>query len=367
MYLKNRKNSVRLSAEPLFFNQVFCETIWGGQQLRTNFNKSVPDNRQIGESWEISGFGNSQTVISNGSLQGQTLGAIFAKYPKELIGESAQNLPFFPLLVKFIDAHDALSVQVHPDDRNAQTLFGEQFGKTECWYIAKAGVHATLGIGFTKNILHDELRKAITTGTLEELLHIFPVNVGEVYFIPAGTVHTIMGDVVIYEVQQSSNTTLRMYDWQRIDASGKPRPLHIEDAVAVADLSGNKNYRIEPLEIHDAVKSTRRIRIACPYFAIEEYRCEKDILLPLERHHSCRILSIVEGTADLVWKNGKNILYKGSTVLIPAILDDVSIVGRDACTCLSTFIPDMQREIIEPLIRYGFTTRQISGLGDVFN
>jgi mannose-6-phosphate isomerase len=358
---------VHLPAEPLFFNAIFYETIWGGQRLKTHFNKSIPCDKKIGESWELAGFGEHQTTVAHGPLAGQSLGTIFTAYSQELMGEIANDLPTFPLLVKFIDAHDALSVQVHPNDRNARLRFGEPFGKTECWYIAHAGPNAALGIGFTKNISRGELRDAIATGAIERFLHIFPVTVGEVYFIPAGTVHAIMGDVVIYEIQQSSNTTLRMYDWQRTDATGKPRTLHIEDAVAVADLSGDKNYRITPVEVPNSDKSTRWVRVASPYFAMEEYRCTAGTSTPMQPRRSCQILSCMSGSVDLHYESGITTLYKGSTALLPAILRNSFIVGREPCICLSTFLPALHQEVVEPLNHYGVTSEQIAGLGDVFH
>jgi mannose-6-phosphate isomerase len=359
---KKRKGEVTIQAVPLFFHPQLKEKIWGGERLGTHFGKAIAPGSTIGESWELSAITNSGTVVATGSYAGTSLEALYTADPEALVGSIASRVYQFPLLIKFIDAHDRLSVQVHPDDTFARERFGEPFGKTECWYIADAGKTGSLAIGFKRSVTRDDLRSALTGGAIEDLLNIVKVSTGEVYFIPARTVHAILEDVVVYEVQQSSDTTLRLYDWMRTDTSGKLRPLHIDDAVAVTDLAVRESYRIEPLTIHNE-GYRHSVRVACNYFALEEFVAEKSVSIDLEPRTSCRILTFLADGAELKWGGGAGSVNNGNTVLLPAAMGAVTVHAPAGCRFLMTTIPDLQTEIVSPLEEARFNLEQIARLG----
>jgi mannose-6-phosphate isomerase len=360
--LKKKKPDLNLSAEPLFFHPHYEEKIWGGRKLSSLFGRVLPSEKTIGESWELSAIGGASTTIAKGDLAGMPLDQLYRQASEPLNGPVAAGGTAFPLLVKFIDAHERLSVQVHPDDRLARELFGEPFGKTECWYVADAGTYGALAVGLKKEVTEDELRVAAKSGAIEQLLNIVPVKNGEVYFIPATTIHAILGDVVIYEVQQSSDTTLRLYDWKRTDASGLPRPLHLDDAVRVADRSSRQSYLIDPLAL-PAEGYVHNIRIACSHFALEEFIVpDGGGTVRIAPRASCRILTILDGDLRLDWESGATPVKKGETVVLPAILGEVSVTGSEACCFLMTTVPDLQREIVGQLEEARYTPPRIRQL-----
>jgi len=358
---------VRIPCEPLFFSPRLIQTIWGGDLLRTLFNKATTADVPIGESWEISGLEPEPSTISAGPLAGQTIDTIYKKHAAELVGRQHHAAATFPLLVKFIDAKEPLSVQVHPNDEQAHTLFSQPYGKTECWYIVHAGRNARICAGFKHTITPEELRESVATGTIEDHLDTFPVTTGEVYFIPAGKVHAILGDVLIYEVQQSSNTTLRLYDWQRTDATGTPRTLHIDDAIAVATVERKNNGPTTKVLLDDTTIFSRSLRVACPYFAMEEYRWKQSAEIGLSTYDSCRIVTMIEGEGTLFWNGGEAVLKKGATSLLPASLSRCAINAVEGSVCLQCFIPDMESDIIAPLQHAGLQKSDIAALGGMRN
>ena len=348
--------------EPLFFRPHLKNKIWGGERLRTMFGKDVASGSSVGESWELSAIENSPTTAAGGGFTGQPLDAIYSAAPAAIAGSMHAQFSVFPLLIKFIDAHDRLSVQVHPDDRFARERFGLPFGKTECWYIADTGKSGSIAVGFKENVSRSVLREAVASGRVEELLNIVPVKKGEVYFIPAGTVHSILSDVVVYEVQQSSDITLRLYDWMRVDGAGNPRPLHLDEAVAVADISGPKNYRIEPLT-YPSGEYRHSVRVACKYFAVEEFLLEQVKSVSLNPRSSFRVLTFMQGEGELLWDKGRHAVYKGNTLLLPATMGIVSVHTAAGCSFLMTTVPALQHEIVQPLLEARFTPQQIACLG----
>lgn len=350
-----------IPSEPLFFTPHYKEKIWGGRRLATLFDKHIPEGLTIGESWELSVVDGSVSTIDRGSLSGQSLGTLFNATPEMLVGKSAKQLPAFPLLIKFIDASGRLSVQVHPDELRAREVFGDQFGKTECWYIAQAGASGALALGLKKDVSKKDLRLAAENGTIEEILNCIKVKTGDVYFVPAGTVHAILDDVVIYEVQQNSDTTLRLYDWTRTDATGLARPLQIEQAVDAADRRSRESYRIESLRLSGGEYS-HYLRVVCSYFALEEFIAEKKVTIDLEQRRSCRIVTFLDGDARLGWNDGRCTIHKGETVLFPAVMGTVSVALSSGGRFLMTTVPDIQDEIIRPLEAARYSSTRIAQL-----
>ena len=214
---------------PLKFKPIYKKRIWGGQKLRVLFNKNIPPTEKIGESWELADLPDDKSVITNGELAGQTLAEVIQKYPKEITGDKNFSLPF-PLLIKFIDAEDILSVQVHPDEQTCRRL-GKGQPKTECWYIISAETGAVIYKGLKPGVNKQQFAEAIKTDTVAELLAKVPVEAGQCHLLPAGTAHSIGPGLLLAEIQTPSDTTYRVFDFNRVDDAGKPRPLHIEEAL----------------------------------------------------------------------------------------------------------------------------------------
>ena len=214
---------------PLKFRPIYKQRIWGGQKLREFFGKDIPPFEKIGESWELADLPNGKSVIANGKLAGQTLNSVIEKYPKEITGNENFCGPF-PLLIKLLDAEDILSVQVHPDEQTCRRM-GTGEPKTECWYIISAAKGAFIYKGLKKDVGKEQFAEAIKKGNVAELLKKVPVKQGECHFLPAGTAHSIGAGLLIAEIQMPSDTTYRVFDWNRVDDTGKHRQLHIEQAL----------------------------------------------------------------------------------------------------------------------------------------
>jgi len=292
---------------PLKFKPIYKKRIWGGQKLRKFFNKDIPASEKIGESWELADLPNDKSVISNGTLAGQTLHSAIEKYPKEITGDKNFSLPF-PLLIKFIDAEDILSVQVHPDEQACRRL-GEGVPKTECWYIISAETGAVIYKGLKLGVTKQQFAEAIKTGTAAELLSEVPVKAGQCHFIPAGTAHSIGPGLLLAEIQTPSDTTYRVFDWNRVDETGKPRPLHIRQALESIhfDASGD-NLSV----------TTRGRLVDCEYFKIDKGQQDKSSEL-LVSSGEMRVLIVLTGFGTILGTNEIPVEFKaGDCLLIPA-------------------------------------------------
>ena len=219
------------------------ERIWGGRKLAELFGKKLPANKRIGESWEIVDRPEAQSVVANGPLRSKTLHELWTQHRTEIFGD-IPDAPRFPLLIKLLDAEEKLSLQVHPPESIAAKLDGEP--KTECWYVAAADSGAELFIAFRKSITRDEFEKSLRGGSAAELVHPIPVKEGDAMFLPAGRFHGIGGGNVLVEIQQNSHTTYRVFDWNRLDESGKPRQLHVDQALECIDFNDVAPRLIEP-------------------------------------------------------------------------------------------------------------------------
>jgi mannose-6-phosphate isomerase len=292
-----------------------------------------------------------------------SLRRLAAEFPADLFGD-AGSPGGFPLLCKFIDARDRLSVQVHPDDVQARANGWGEFGKTECWYIIDAKEDARCIIGFRRNLTVEELRSAAESGTLPGELSEVPIKPGDVVFIPAGTVHAILEGTLMYEVQETSDTTLRLYDWARLDAAGKPRSLRVREACAVVDRSALRTRPIPPVVLAGNGFS-RNLRLACRYFAIEQYAFREASEAVMEARRSFRIVTVVRGGATLLYAGGRTELSLGETVLLPAILEETRIAGAAGADILVSWVPDLREEIVLPLRHRGVPEDAIRLLGGV--
>ncbi len=339
---------------PLTFEPVYKEKIWGGNRLAEVFNRELPGNK-IGESWELAAHPNGMSIVNNGHLKGTYLKDLIKRFPLQVFGKKNQELSKngFPLLIKFLDASGRLSVQVHPDDHYSGLAGGER-GKTEMWYIIDAEPGARLVYGVKPGVNRERFAGALQGGQLDDCLNQVEVQKGEVYFIPAGTVHAIMEGILIAEIQQNSDTTYRVYDWNRKGKDGNPRPLHIEQALEVTDFSQN-NKKESPLVVKKRSYLKEYLTI-CPYFLVELYELSGEISFHPDGERFY-ILVLLEGQGEIICNDFNLDLRPGMTVLLPAVLENVKIRGK--LQFLNTYIPPSRGKIQEILKREGFSGEEI--------
>jgi mannose-6-phosphate isomerase len=290
---------------PLKFRPILKQRIWGGQKLR-EFGKDVPTEKKIGESWELADLPEDKSVISNGELAGKILSWAIQNYPKEITGDENFTGPF-PLLIKFLDAQDILSVQVHPDEQTCERL-GKGEPKTECWYIIAAEPGAVIYKGLKKGVSKDTFAAAIQQGNVADLLTKVTVKAGECHFLPAGTAHSIGAGLLIAEIQTPSDTTYRVFDFNRVDDTGKPRQLHIEAAL--------ESIHFDASEDNLSVTTTGRL-VDCKYFKIDKGHQGQNCELLLSAG-KMKILIILAGLGTILPTEGNPVEFKaGDTILVP--------------------------------------------------
>lgn len=317
---------------PLQFKAVMKERIWGGRALE-RFGLELPDGA-IGEGWMISDHPNGITTVANGPLAGQGLDQIREAYGKEWFGSNgfSEKTGRFPLLIKLLDCNDDLSIQVHPNDHYKHLPAGE-LGKTEMWYVldAKPGAHIIYGL--KKSIDRAALEQAIANGSITDAMNIVPVEAGDAFYIPAGTVHALCSGVVVAEIQQNSDTTYRLYDYNRPGLDGQLRELHIEDSLNVIAYDGAGAARMQTA----AAQPHNWLSIAVsPYFSVDKGVVES--IWTLSTHaSSCAILIVAEGNGLLRWPNGIIEVKAGDCFLLPASLGQYELDGR--MTVLRSVIP----------------------------
>ena len=323
---------------PIKFENLYYDKIWGGRDFES-FRDNLP-NGNIGETWDIACHPNGTGIVSNGAFKGIKFDELIKKYGDDLLG-SKINKEKFPLLVKLINAKDKLSVQVHPDDDYGKRVEGE-LGKTECWYVVEAFKGANLVVG-TKNCNKEQFIKAIETGIFDEYLNKIPVKKGDFFFVKSGLVHAIGEGVIIAEIQQNSDTTYRVYDYNR------GREIHVEKALDVIDFS-LKGHNNKGLKAEFSGYSKTYLSL-CKYFAIEKYEI-KDLLEEESDKERFFIFTAVDGKGIISYDKGEEVIKKGDSILIPASLGKYTIKGD--ITLLKSYVPDekkVEKEIID-IIRY---------------
>lgn len=347
--------------EPLHLEPRYAEAIWGGRRLVDELGKAFPADLHIGESWEV--FGPNR--IRSGRAAGLTLDELARQDPHAVLGSRVADSAArgFPLLVKLIDARLPLSVQVHPPDDYARQHERGSLGKTEAWYILSAPAGSELVYGLRVGIDREQLRQSVATGQLERDLTRLSVQPGEAMYVPAGTVHAIGAGILLYEVQQRSEITYRLYDWGRVGPDGRPRPLHVDRALAVLRLP-----QPEPRPTNGLVVESGRGRLvflaACRYFALVglegrvEDACDGSTFAAL---------TVVAGTARLIWSSGEETLPRGSSVVLPASLGPYRLEVTGGGRVLRSTVPDLERDVVAPLVAAGYSRGEISRLGDVFS
>jgi mannose-6-phosphate isomerase len=310
---------------PLRFEPIFKSAIWGGTRLRP-FLGYPPSDEPTGEAWLLSDVDGSESRVSNGPLAGKTLRELMVEYDADFLGSLEPINGRFPLLLKLIDANRELSVQVHPNDEQARCYDPKAAGKTEAWVVLGANPETSrIYAGFNENMTSELFRAAMKNGTVPGTLHQFAPNTGDCIFLPAGTVHAIGAEIVMFEVQQTSDITYRLFDWNRVDAkTGKPRELHIENALACSNFASGPNRPINPSRRDDFYE----VLVDCPYFSLDRLRIERP--LRFDAGNLCRILTIVAGRGTL---NGE-LLHPGDTIVVPAWTRDHVIIPQSPLTVL---------------------------------
>ena len=310
--------------DPLRFQRVFLEKVWGGRALE-KLGMELPPDQPIGETWEIVDREGENSVVASGTHVGRTLGELVQKHPEPLLGLAKPNRQGrFPLLVKFIDAAQDLSVQVHPDDASAARVGNGAEGKTEAWYILDADPKATLYLGPEEGVAPEVLASALGTAEMIPLLKNYRARPGEAIGVAGGTVHAIGAGVTLLEVQQNSDTTFRIYDWDRLGLDGQPRETHLEEARQVAELGKSAPSPVPPRWRKEGPGVERADLVLSPYFRMERWQQEREHRLRPDDQF--RIVAVVDGGGFMVSKSGReDSLRPGDVVLLPADCDEVTL------------------------------------------
>ncbi|MGJ8548061.1 type I phosphomannose isomerase catalytic subunit [Winogradskyella wichelsiae] len=314
-----------MHAYPIKFEPILKEKIWGGEKLSTRLNKST-NSKNLGESWEISGVDNNISVVANGIYKGQTLNDLIKTYKSEFLGKSniATFGENFPLLIKFLDAKTNLSVQVHPDDKMAKEHHNA-FGKTEMWYIMNSDDDAEIVLGLKNETLDNNVLADINASNVDAIFNTEKVKKGDSYFIPAGKIHAIGAGVLAAEIQQTSDVTYRVYDWDRADANGVQRELHTELAQKATKSfasNGKSDYQLQP--------NTTSNLVECDYFITNIFEVKAFQKREYNHRDSFIIFMCVEGRVEITVDNYTEQLKMGETILIPANAKAVSFNSQQA-------------------------------------
>jgi len=313
---------------PLKFNPVYRYRIWGGEKLKTILNKNHKED-SIGESWEISDVAESETTVSEGPLKGQTLKQLIQTFKGDFVGNRVYETfgNNFPLLIKFIDAKTPLSIQVHPSNKLAKERHNS-FGKNEMWYVMQAEENAELIVGFNQKIEQENYIEQLNNSTLSNILNIEKVKKGDTFYIPTGRVHAIGAGVLLAEIQQTSNITYRIYDYDRVDKkTGEKRELHTDLALGAIDFNYYNDYRT----VYDAKVNTSNKLVHSPYFKTNIINVTGTLKKDYTNLDSFVIYMCVDGSFELEYKDQKNIIKKGETILLPASVDYLKIESNQAC------------------------------------
>ena len=321
---------------PLKFEPVLKQTLWGGDKIIPfkHLNETLPN---VGESWEVSAVEGSESVVANGSDKGLTLPEMVRRYREELVGEAnyARFGNKFPLLVKFIDARQKLSIQVHPGDELAKKRHNS-FGKNEMWYVVSADEGATLISGFSRQITPKEYKERVHNGTFDEVLQTCAIQPGDVFYVPAGRVHGIGAGAFVVEVQQSSDVTYRIYDYNRKDKDGKLRELHVSqalDAINFADVQDD--FRTE----YEATPNEPVEILTTPYFSVSLYDMTEEITCDYSELDSFVIFVCIEGFCRMTDDMQNEItVCAGETVLFPAVTQSVNIIPDGKVKLLEAYV-----------------------------
>ncbi|HPD94313.1 MAG: class I mannose-6-phosphate isomerase [Bacteroidales bacterium] len=322
---------------PMKFSPIYKERVWGADNLNKRLGKKIPSEiHNCGESWEISAVEGNVSVVSNGFLAGNALDELIEIYMGELVGDKVFEKfgVEFPLLIKLIDANDTLSIQVHPNDAVASERH-HAYGKTEMWYVISAQSDAKIYCGFNRDLTAAEYKSALDSKSLKDVLNADKVETGDVFYIPAGRVHAIGKGVMLAEIQQTSDVTYRIYDWDRVGLDGKPRELHTDLALDVIDFKKTENPKYKAPNL---LNKTSEL-VHCPYFTVNRLRFNSPIKRDYALLDSFVIFLCVSGSVHIDYGQEQKVeVVKGETVLIPAELSDITLYPQGETIILETYV-----------------------------
>lgn len=313
--------------EPMLLRPRGKDYLWGGNRLNIEYNKQIAL-EPLAETWECSVHPDGPSTVVNGEYAGMTLDKVLEKHP-EWMGTKTNSESGFPILIKLIDAEKDLSVQVHPGDEYAH-IHERQNGKTEMWYVLEAKPGASLVCGFAHNVTREQLQKAVETGTLAKHLQKVEVHKGDVFFIPAGTIHAIGAGALIAEIQENSNVTYRVYDYDRVDKDGKKRELHFDKAVEVLDMRGGTEVRQKPRMVKYYPGCSRELLCRCKYFETERIQVSREFAFSV-LETSFQVMLCLEGSGTLETDGGEEnslSFSKGHCIFLPAGIGRCHVLGE---------------------------------------
>jgi len=320
---------------PLKFHPIFKDKIWGGEKIRSVLKKDFSPLPNCGESWEISGVQNNESIVKNGHLAGKNLKQIINTYKAQLLGQNVFSTFYneFPLLIKFIDANEDLSIQVHPDDELAQKRH-QSFGKTEMWYIIKADKNAELITGFNQKMDKKTYLEKFNEGTLPDILNTEKVLDNDVFFIPAGRIHTVGKGLLLAEIQQSSDVTYRIYDFDRKDQFGNKRELHIDKALDAIDYNYYPEYKTSYVDEEDTPVEI----VSSKYFTTNKLLLNVELERDIKSLDSFVIYICLDGKGEIMYSDDRVNLKMGDVLLIPAALNRYTLKPDNHLKLLETYI-----------------------------
>jgi mannose-6-phosphate isomerase len=319
---------------PLRFHPLYKRYMWGGRKFETSLGRALGPGENYAESWEICDHGADQSIVCHGPLAGAALGELVAGDGLELLGRNNPQ-PRFPLIAKFLDARQTLSVQVHPNDAQAARLNPPDSGKTEAWIILEAEAEGLIYAGLKPGVDRPTLESAIQAGRCADCLHSFHPQAGDCVFLPAGTVHSMGAGLLAAEIQQSSDTTFRLFDWNRLGPDGKPRALHIEQGLQAVDYETGS---INPQRAQAADRAGASRLVACDKFVLD--RLTFDAPREIGGDDRCHILIILEGSLLVEGDPALTPMFLGSTALLPACLGRVWLIPQKRVIALDAYLPD---------------------------
>jgi len=329
--------------QPLVFEPYYRPLIWGGRLLKRRLGKSLPAEGNFGESWELSAHPHHVSRVAEGPMRGMTLGDVWQQHRAEVVGSETCSAGGFPWLVKFLDCRDLLSVQVHPDDATARELLSDETGKTEAWVVVDTEPTGRIYAGLKPGTRPADLQRHLDAGTVAECLHSFAPYPGDCVLLPAGTVHAVGGGVLLAEVQQSSDATFRLFDWNRVDRDGRPRPLHRKAAMRSIDWSAGPVRPAAPRSFENLCAGAEgEMLVRCPYFCLDRYRIRTELPVPYAGRMS--VWMLLDGQAELrsTKADYRRPFQPGQTVLIPASSGPLTWVasGATPATALAVTLPE---------------------------
>ena len=323
---------------PLQFEPIYQYRLWGGRRLTEVLTMPLPGDGPVGEAWLLSDRDDHQSKVINGNLNGWTLRQLMNKYPEQLMGKLAGRFSKFPLLLKFLDAQEMLSVQVHPSDAYKSLLPSGETGKTEAWVVLKSGTESRIYAGLKPGTTAENLRESISKGEVEDHLSSFTPTSGDAVFLPAGTVHALGGDIVVFEVQQNSDVTFRLFDWNHVDANtGQLRPLQVDQAILCIDFAQGMTGPVIPEEV-TTIPAEREQLLKCEHFGL--WRISGQLPFMIGAVDEPRILVCIEGDGGLEYEGILYAVRKGDVFLLPAVAGVCAFRPEGSVTILEIAIPD---------------------------